>query len=225
MLPIPLLLLASPGLFQVAGFTALRDGRYDGTFDVARLSDHGDVGLGTFNALDGEMVVVDGKVYQIDGFGEARIAPPGTKTPFAFVTRFRADRKLRVDRPMSSQEVQTWIDLMAPQRDRTVAIRIEGRFDGLQARSFAPQQKPYLPFAKIVDRQSMLPYGEVVGSFVGFRMPPSVAPGNVPGFHFHFVTQDRKKGGHVLGFRLVKGTISVMKVGPTTVVANERTPA
>ncbi|RYG45709.1 hypothetical protein EON79_11930, partial [bacterium] len=96
-----------------------------------------------------------------------------------------------------------------------LAIRITGRFRDVLARSFSPQLKPYLPFQTILDRESMLPYGEIEGDFVGFRMPKSVAQGNlnVPGYHFHFLSHDRHRGGHVLKYVLESGTIQVMRVG------------
>ena len=45
----------------------------------------------------------------------------------------------------------------------------------------------------------------VEGTVIGFRCPTYVAGVNVPGYHLHFLSQDRARGGHVLGFELVTG--------------------
>ena len=47
-------------LYQVSTATALVEGIYQGAVRVATLREHGDLGLGTFENLDGEMVIVDG---------------------------------------------------------------------------------------------------------------------------------------------------------------------
>ncbi|AIE87602.1 acetolactate decarboxylase [Fimbriimonas ginsengisoli] len=205
--------LAAPNLYQVSAFDALRLGHYDGSFEVRNLTRHGDFGLGTFNGLAGEMIVLGGKVYQVSGFGDAKIPDKEVKTPFAFVTAFKPTTTIRVTKPLTPAGLQALVDKNMP--DGIVAIRITGEFQGLQARSFAAQPKPYLPFAKIMDRQSLFPYGQIRGDFVGFRMPKSVSEHylNVPGYHFHFVSANRKQGGHVLGYGSIQsGTIQLMRV-------------
>ncbi|CAN5366158.1 acetolactate decarboxylase [soil metagenome] len=201
-----------PVLYQASAFDALRVGHYDGTYPVRDLTKHGDFGLGTFNALNGEMVVLDGRIYRISGFGEALSPAPDERTPFAFVTRFRPTLTVPITHPLSSAGLQAVVDKAFP--GGIVAIRIKGRFD-IGARSFAPQLKPYQPFARIMDRQSLLPYGAIEGDMVGFRMPKSVGVNslNVPGYHFHFVSADRRHGGHVLRYLLLSGSIQMMPVG------------
>lgn len=211
------LLLASPqrdaNLYQFSGFEALRVGHYDGTYRVGDLPKHGDFGLGTFNALDGEMVVLDGKVYRINGFGDASQSPNDTKTPFAFVTQFHGTdlRFPRKNEPMTRYDLEALVDKATGDSNAIVAIRIDGTLR-IDARSFPPQQKPYLPFGQIGDRQSLFHYEMVTGTMVGFRMPKSVGTLNVPGYHFHFLTQDRKHGGHVLSYTFLPTRIQIEKV-------------
>ncbi|RYG40262.1 alpha-acetolactate decarboxylase, partial [bacterium] len=88
-------------IYQVAAFEALRVGAYDGTTQVSKLMEHGDFGLGTFNGLNGEMIALEGKVYRISAFGEAHAPEKDVQTPFAFVTRFRADHVHKVTHPLT----------------------------------------------------------------------------------------------------------------------------
>ena len=53
-------------LFQASTIGALLDGAYDGDVTFAELAEHGDLGLGTLDALDGEMIALDGRFYRAD---------------------------------------------------------------------------------------------------------------------------------------------------------------
>jgi acetolactate decarboxylase len=70
-------------LFQASTIGALLDGAYDGDVTFAELAEHGDLGLGTLNALDGEMIALDGRFYRADASGTIREVDPGERTPFA----------------------------------------------------------------------------------------------------------------------------------------------
>lgn len=176
---------------------------------MSDLPKHGVVGVGTFNGLNGEMIVLDGKVYQIDAYGVAKAPPPGARTPFACVCMLGAESQLvhEFKTPISRQALQAWIDRQSSGPQAMLAIRMDGNFQGLEARSFEAQMKPYKPFGEIGDRQSLLHYGNQTGTVVGFRLPPSVGTYNVPGYHFHFLTTNRKRGGHVLGFSTFTGNV------------------
>ena len=53
-------------LFQASTIGALLDGAYEGDLNFAELAEHGDLGLGTLNGLDGEMIALDGRFYRAD---------------------------------------------------------------------------------------------------------------------------------------------------------------
>lgn len=91
-----------PG-FQVSTAGALNVGVYEGVATFAQLKQHGDSGLGALEGLDGEMVVFDGKVYQIKNDGVAYPIADDVKTPFAAVTFFRKERPLRLTGRMTYQ--------------------------------------------------------------------------------------------------------------------------
>ena len=91
-------------VYQTSTMAALLDGIYDGDVTIADLLSHGDFGLGTFNHLDGEMVVLDGTCYHLRADGTARIASPQDKTPFAAVLQFRPDKTITVTEPSERAE-------------------------------------------------------------------------------------------------------------------------
>ncbi|HEY8581809.1 MAG TPA: acetolactate decarboxylase, partial [Capillimicrobium sp.] len=83
-------------VFQTSTITALLDGAYDGDVTVGELLEHGDHGLGTLNALDGELIVVDGEAFAASVDGDLRPVAPEERTPFAVLTPFTADVRVEL---------------------------------------------------------------------------------------------------------------------------------
>jgi acetolactate decarboxylase len=196
-------------LFQTSTINALLEGIYEGDVPVATLRQHGDFGLGTLNALDGEMVQVDGQVFQVRSDGSARLVPDDARVPFAETTFFDADRSVTVEKPLSFQEMTTYIDTLLPSRNIFYAIRIEGTFAFVKTRSVPRQAKPYPRLAEVVKTQATFEFRNQRGVMVGFWTPNYATGLNVPGYHFHFLTAERTGGGHVLECTLGQVKISV----------------
>jgi acetolactate decarboxylase len=220
---IALLILAASGLYgpppaisaerdtlvQVATIDALLGGLYDGVATVGSLKGQGDLGVGTFDALDGEMVVVDGKIFRVRSDGRALPVPDGESTPFAAVTFFRPDRELPVPTGTDLKSFTALADASEPSANLFYAFRLEGRFKTMRTRSVPRQEKPYRPLVKVVKDQSVFDFQDVEGVVVGFYCPPFVKGINVPGYHLHFLTADRSAGGHVLDFTVDEATLKI----------------
>ena len=197
-------------LFQVSTIGALLEGCYDGTVTFAELARHGNFGLGTFNAVDGEMVAVDGDFYRIRADGRVYPVKGAGKTPFAAVTFFESDKTITLNRELDYQGLQRYIDSILPTANIFYAIKIEGIFNYIKTRSIPAQQKPYPPLVSVVENQSaFFEFHNVKGILAGFRCPGYVKEINVPGYHLHFITGDKKAGGHLLECRTDKVTVEI----------------
>lgn len=185
-------------LFQVSTIDALLDGVYDGVCPVADLAAHGDTGIGTFHALDGEMAVLDGVAYQIRADGSVRVAPEGVSTPFAAVTPFEPDLELRLGPVASMGDLAAALQARLPNPNIFYAVRATGRFRTMKTRSVPAQDKPYPPLKEVAAHQPVFDFSDVDGDVVGFWSPAFVKGLGVPGFHLHFVSADRTGGGHML---------------------------
>ncbi|MFA7369611.1 MAG: acetolactate decarboxylase [Kiritimatiellales bacterium] len=194
-------------LTQVSTIDALLAGAYDGQMTLGELLKHGDLGIGTFDALEGEMIVIDHKVYQARADGTVRLMPDNTTTPFAAVVDFRADQISDRDSQATYSGLQARIDELAPNKNLFVAIRFDGKFPSMKVRSVPKQQKPYPPLAEVTQHQAVFEYTNVPGTVLGFRCPAFVKGVNVPGYHLHFISKDRKIGGHILDFTTIGGTL------------------
>lgn len=197
-------------LYQVSTIDALLEGLYDGQLSMGELKEQGDLGLGTFDALDGEMIVIDGEVYQMKTDGYAYSVDDTVTTPFAAVTYFETDESIVLKEPSHSSEVALLIGELLPSKNLMYAIRIDGTFEHMKVRSVPVQEEPYpLLVDVIADEQAVFELEDVEGSIVGFWLPYYVEGINVPGYHFHFIDTGREKGGHVLEYVIRNGTIYI----------------
>ena len=185
-------------LYQVSTYTSLAGGGYDPVEPVGTLMKNGNLGLGTFTGLDGEMVVVDGTCYQVKTDGTARVADPALGVPFAAVTFFSPDLTIPGVVAGNMTEFTGFLDTQLPSKDQFYAIRMTGTFPYIRARSPPAQSKPYPLLADALKGQAVFEFRNVTGTAVGFYTPPAAAGMNVAGYHLHFITSDRSRGGHVL---------------------------
>jgi acetolactate decarboxylase len=196
-------------VYQTSTMGALLDGVYEGDVTTRELLRHGDFGLGTFNRLDGEMLVLDGVCYQLRGDGSATIAGPDEVTPFAAVTWFHADHTIDLPAPCDRAALKALIDDSLESTNLMVAVRITGDFSMIRTRTVTEQHQPYPPFTEATRDQQELTFVDVTGTLAGFRMPEFEQGISVAGYHSHFIDQDHQHGGHALDYRLVRGIVEI----------------
>ncbi len=206
-------LLASPSfseagpanqITQISTIDALLAGAYDGQMTCYQLLTYGNFGIGCFDKLDGEMVVLNGKVYQIKSDGKVYRPVLTTKVPFAAVCSFKPELQFPVQWA-NFKEVETFINQQVQNPNVFLAVEITGKFKHIKVRSVPVQQKPYPPLAEIAKRQPVFEMNDVNGTIVGFRTPVFAKGLNVPGCHLHFISDNFSFGGHILEFELEEG--------------------
>jgi acetolactate decarboxylase len=185
-------------LFQVSTTGALVEGVYKGAVTVGELKKHGDFGLGTFEGLDGEMVVVDGRFYQVHSDGRITVPPDAAPVPFAVVTTFHPPRRVPIAGFTSFEELTRQLDAHRRSNNLFFAVRLDSRFAEIHTR-VACKAEAGVPLDQATAHQAEFRMKEVTGSIVGFWSPPYARSINVAGWHLHFLTDDRKGGGHLLG--------------------------
>lgn len=196
-------------LFQYSTLATLLQGVYDGNMSVGELKEEGDFGLGTFNGLDGEMLMLDSSVYQIAADGVARVMRDDVKMPFAAVTHFKADQTFRLQQTQSCAELQTYIDARLPTKNIAYALKVEGKFAYLKTRSEFKQSKPYAKLVDVLKDQIIFEFWNQQGTIVGFRLPTYMSPANAAGYHLHFLTDNKNGGGHLLECQTQDVTVEI----------------
>jgi len=196
-------------LFQFSTIDALLQGLYEGGMSFADLKIRGDFGLGTFHRLDGEMIGLDGAFYQVKSDGTVCHVSDEMMTPFAVVTFFEPDETRVLEERMDLDQIEMYLDALVPTKNIFYAVKIEGQFLFVKTRSVPAQNRPYPPLSEVTAHQPTFSLYDVRGSMAGFRCPMYVEGINVPGYHFHFLSEERVAGGHVLEVQTRKVTVEI----------------
>ena len=196
-------------LTQNSTIDAVPASSYDGTISCRKLLKKGDFGLGTFDHLDGEMLVLDGQVFQIKSDGKVYQPSLELTTPFAAVCQFSPQTSFALPADANMETIKHFLDEKVPDTNAFCAIKIKGRFTKMHTRSVPAQKKPYPLLAEIAAQQPEFHLTNISGTIVAFRSPAFVKGIGVPGYHLHFIDEAQKRGGHVLGFELQKGQAEV----------------
>ena len=194
-------------LVQFSLVSSLAAGDYADGVPLRRVLAAGDFGVGTFDFLDGELILLDGAIYQALGDGTVRPANLASGSPFAAVTFFDADGEIQNLAAESLDELDKHLDQKLPHRNLPYAIRIDGRFPALTLRSVPAQRPPFAPLVEVVKHQATLEHKNIRGTLVGLRCPAWIGTLNVAGYHWHFLSDDRHIGGHVLGCEVRDGRL------------------
>ncbi|TMV06525.1 acetolactate decarboxylase [Ruegeria sediminis] len=195
--------------YQASLLSAVMQGVYDGKLTIGELLKHGDFGLGTFNALDGEMIVHEGVAYRLTADGKAARASDDDLTPYAAVLPFEPDLSLAVMAPVDKAEFERGLDEIAQSPNLFYAVRFTGRIGHIKYRNVSRQEPPYKPLLEVVKTQAEFELEDVSGTILGFRCPDYAVGIGVPGYHLHFISEDLTTGGHVLNYSLVSGRLEI----------------
>lgn len=194
-------------LYQLSTIESLLVGNYDGNENIGALKEKGDIGIGTFDKLDGELVMIDKKVYKVKDTGIVEEVADSITTPFAAVTFFDKDFNKEFNNIASYDFLKEELDKLIEYKNYFYAFRIDGTFQYIKVRSVPKQEKPYPVLSEVTKNQPIFEYNDIKGSIVGFWCPEYIGSINVPGYHLHFISDDRTKGGHLLNVSFDKADV------------------
>lgn len=182
---------------QFAVIDALLAGAYDSGMSVETGKGLGDFGIGCCEDLGGEVIFIDGEVFEctVD-------EPPSRMTdaevlPFVTVCRFPATESSPVA-DLGLMALTASIEQELVSRNLFHAVRVDGVLKSVRVRVTQRQQHPFRPLAEVVNQQIETDLADVRGSLVGFWAPAIYQGITVAGLHLHFLAEDRSVGGHVL---------------------------
>lgn len=185
-------------IYQYSLLNALMAGVSESGITVRKLKSRGNQGLGTFVRMNGELVFLDGKVYQLRAGGDVREADDEDQIPYATTTQFVPQSTFDVTLPDKSTVDKALEDFNAHAANLFITYRIQGRFKMLKCRTVQGQEYKGQPLSELGKKQSVETYNDIEGTIVGFRSPLSWQGFSVAGEHLHFISADRKSGGHIL---------------------------
>lgn len=193
-------------IFQVSTLNSLSAGNFDGNWTIGELRTHGDTGIGTFNGLDGEMIELNDNIYQIKSNGTVYLMNDSANTPFAMTVPFKTDKILILNSSMNLTQLEQLLNATVPSKNMFYSIKVIGTFNSVKARSPPKQNKPYPDLTTALENQTIFNFNNITGTMVGFWCPQYASDVNLNDYHFHFISEDKNSGGHVIDCQL-KGVL------------------
>lgn len=203
-------------MFQVSTLQALAMGYSREVISVKELLDHGDTGLGTYEDVNGEMIMVDGHAFRADEIGSVEEVSPETGVPFCAVTRLQGKREFPLSDIRDMDALKTVLDLKVEEDfglNSMHVARIDGLFSSISARSEAPYRSQHVTLKEVLSKtQKEFFFSDMTGTLICVYFPDYMDGINAPGWHLHFISKDRKKGGHVFDVAMKEGTVRLDKI-------------
>lgn len=194
-------------LFQHSTIGALMAGMFNGTYQLGNLLEKGNLGIGTLHALDGELIILEGIAYQVTVEGKIIELAGNEMTPYAAVTAFDAENELIIRERETKNSLLKNILMHFTSENTFQAIKISGIFSFMHCRSIEKQEEPYLRLVEVAEDQAEFKEESIAGTLVGFYTPEIFGTVSVPGFHLHFLSNEKNFGGHVLDFSIEEGNV------------------
>lgn len=203
-------------MYQVSTLQALALGYSRAVVTVRELLSKGNTGLGTFEDVNGEMIVLDGRCYRAAQDGSVQEVEPDAGVPFAAVAPLRSERSFPIRGMPNMASVSTELTLRIEEEfglNSMHVVRIDGTFDKVDARSEAPYRSHHITLKEVLNKnQTAFQFEDIRGSLVGVYFPDHMDGINMPGWHLHFLSEDHCKGGHVFDVAIREGVVRLDKI-------------
>lgn len=203
-------------MFQVSTLQALAMGYTRTVITVKELLEYGDTGLGTYEDVNGEMILVDGHPYRADETGAIEEVSMDAGVPFCAVSFLEGKRKFSLSNIDGIDALKTELDVKIEEDfglNSMHMVRIDGSFSKISARSEAPYHSQHVTLKEMLSKtQREFFFSDIKGTLVCVYFPDYMDGINAPGWHLHFVSEDRRYGGHVFEMSLDEGTVLLDKI-------------
>ena len=203
-------------MYQISTLQALALGYTRSVVRTDELLSHGNTGLGTFEDVNGEMIVIDRHCYQAAEKGSVTEMPPDTGVPFASVANLQGDRVFTLSEIPDIEHLKMELNLKIEEDfglNSMHIAKIEGDFERVDARSESAYRSHHVELKDILGKtQKSFCFEQIRGTMVCIYYPDYMDGINAPGWHLHFISEDRKWGGHVFDLQMRRGEVFLDKI-------------
>ncbi|MBQ9227641.1 MAG: acetolactate decarboxylase [Eubacterium sp.] len=208
--------MKSNKIYQVSTLQALALGYTRPVVTVQELLAQGDTGLGTFENVDGEMILLDGVCYRAKPDGSVANSEGSAGVPFAVAGFVKDGRKFKIEEKQNIEAIKQELTLKVDEDFGLNSIhiaRIDGYFNTIQARAGAPYRSQHVTLKEILSKtQKDFRFEKLYGTLVCVYYPDYMDGINASGWHMHFLSEDRKLGGHVFDVSMRSGECLLQKM-------------
>ena len=170
------------------------------------------------------MIVLDGKVYQALGDGRVIVAPDKTIIPYATVTFFDKDIAVKLENIKDKAALEKALNEAVQQHgvNSFYMVKFPAEFSSILFRSEYGSQEPYPTLVEALKgKQTEFTEQNIKGTLVGLYCPSYMGELNSVGWHFHFLSDDKKKGGHILELSLKSATAYLDQTDKFTMILHD----
>ena len=197
-------------MYQISTLNALALGYTRRVSTVAELLEHGNIGLGTFENADGEMIVLDGSCYRATDDGSVTKVPNECGVTFASVAFMEGDTDMFDLHDIDCIEsLKNQLDLKIEEGfglNSMHVVRVDASFRIVKARAEKGVPTQHVELKEILkERQREFEFERIMGTLVCLYHPDYMQGMNAAGWHFHFLSSDTKFGGHVFDLAFLHG--------------------
>ncbi|KRM69957.1 acetolactate decarboxylase [Apilactobacillus ozensis DSM 23829 = JCM 17196] len=196
-------------LYQYGTLALLVPGLFEGTKSIDDILKHGDTGIGTGDGLDGELIVLNGHPYQVDGSGKVNKLDSNFMVPFADVHFANFKPLFELESDITPTSLEKTVLSKVNYDNIFFSFRLHGNFKKIATRSVDKQSKPYPKLVECADKQNEFSAEDKCGTLIGYYSPKLFNGPSVGGFHLHFLADDLSIGGHLLDFEVDNGTVEI----------------
>lgn len=195
---------------------------FEGFLPCSQLKVNGDIGLGSYTRLAGEMVMLDGVPYKIDEAGKVTVAKDDEMLVYANATHFTTEDEYSIPEVSDYKMLREVIGSRLPSRNYFYAFKVHGTFAKMKCGGLTEQTPPFeTGLDVLIPNRPIFGAENVSGTMVGFFCPSFIGEINVAGFHMHFISDDRTFGGHAIEFEGNDLTVEVDRMTEYTFVLPE----
>ncbi|NMH87918.1 acetolactate decarboxylase [Flavivirga algicola] len=183
---------------------------FEGDLTVSKLKTKGDIGLGSYTKLDGELIMLDGIPYRATEDGHVSIAKGADKIVYVNTTFFDEDLSFKITNTINYDSLRVEINKQLPSKNMFYAFKIHGKFKNIKCGGLNKQEPPFKEGLDVlIPNRPIFKAEEIEGTMVGFYCPKFIGDINVAGYHLHFISDDKKFGGHVMEFSAESLNVSI----------------
>ncbi len=201
-------------LYQYSHAFIFEQKKYDGHYPAGNLKKHGNIGLGTFNGLNGELVMLEGECYQCIPKKPVKIAADDVLIPWGVVTAFTDNAsKTTLENITHFSQLESKLSELTDMHNAPYVFHIQAEFNHLLLRQVIKQEKPYiLSLEEVYAESPPENIGPITADLVGFYIPEFMQGLQPKGLHFHGVTTDKQSGGHLADLSFKTATLTFEKI-------------
>lgn len=203
-------------MYQVSTLQALLLGYFRSVISVSELLKHGNIGLGTFTGVDGEMIVLDGSCYRATENGDVVKAEGDRGVPFSTVCTMEESEPIEFDTIDNIDNLKIALNNIIDSHfglNSMHMARIDGEFELVDARSESGYESVHVELKTVLGKtQKAFKFEKIKGTLVCVYFPDYMDGINAAGWHLHFISEDRKHGGHVFDIVMKSGKGLISKI-------------